>query len=181
MAETAQITSLAALESFRARLIVYLGQARPVLEEVGTEVMRTRQWLQDDRGRFWEGELRRRRQRLEEARQELFTASISSLHEATPMHHLAVQRAQRAVQEAEDKLKIMKKWDRELDNRTAPLMKQVEQLHGFLFNDMSRAVAQLDQMLKALEAYTDVMPGGTGAGANMPPAASQTEPSGGQP
>ena len=161
MAETAQITSVAALEAFRAKLIVYLGQARPALEEVSGEVARTRQWLLDDRGRYWEGELRRRNRRLEEAREELFSAKLSSLQESSPMHHLAVQRAQRAVQEAEEKLKIIKKWDRDLENGTAPLMKQVEQLHGYLHVEMARAVAQLDQMLKALDAYTDGMPRGS--------------------
>jgi hypothetical protein len=69
---------------------------------------------------------------------------------------MAVQRTQRAVHEAEAKLKLLKRWDNELDNRAAPLMKQIEQLHGFLASDMARAVAYLDQTLKALDAYRNV-------------------------
>jgi hypothetical protein len=69
---------------------------------------------------------------------------------------MAVQRTQRAVHEAETKMKLLKRWDNELDNRSAPLMKQIEQLHGFLASDMARAVAYLDQTLKALDAYRNV-------------------------
>jgi hypothetical protein len=157
MAGQAQITSVEALESFRAQLIVFLSQARPVMEEVGNELARTRQWLQQDQRMFWAQELRRRERRLEEAKQELFNATISSIPTGTAaLLQMAVQRSQRAVHEAETKLKLLKRWDNELDNRAAPLMKQIEQLHGFLATDMARAVAYLDQALKALEAYRSV-------------------------
>jgi hypothetical protein len=157
MAENARITSVEAIESFRAKLIVFLGQARPVLEEVGGELSRTQSWLQNDQRHFWETELRRRQRRLDEAQQELFNATLSKLQSGTTaMHHMAVQRAQRAVREAEAKLGILKKWADELENRAAPLKKQTEQLHGFLATDMVRAVAYLDQMLATLDAYRNV-------------------------
>ena len=74
---------------------------------------------------------------------------------------MAVQRAERADREAEAKMAVLKKWDRELENRTDPLVKQVTQLHGFLTTDMARAVAYLAQVVKTLEAYADVAaPGG---------------------
>jgi len=157
MPDKAQITSVEAIESFRAGLIVFLGQARPVLEEVGNELSRTRLWLQNDQRIFWQQELRTRTRRLEEARQELFNATLSNLQTGTAaLLQMTVQRTQRAVLEAEDKLKRLKRWDHELDNRAAPLMKQTEQLHGFLASDMARAVAYLDQALKALDAYRSV-------------------------
>ena len=159
MADKAQITSVEALETFRARLIVFLGQARPVLEEVGNEMSRTRLWLQNEQRMFWQTELRRRERRLEEAKQELFTATLASLQTGNaPLLKMTVQRAQHAVHDAEAKLKLLKRWDTELDHRAAPLMKQTEQLQGFLVTDMTRAVAYLDQALKALDAYRNVAP-----------------------
>jgi hypothetical protein len=155
MTGQAQITSVEALESFRAKLIVFLGQARPVLDEAANELSRTRLWLQNDQRTFWEHELRLRGRRLEEANQELFNAKLSQFNESTALHLMAVQRTQRAVQEAEARRGVLKKWDRELENRAAPLMKQMEQLQGFLATDMTRAVAYLDRALKALDAYRD--------------------------
>jgi hypothetical protein len=159
MADKARITSVEAIESFRARLIVFLSQVRPALEEVGNEMSRTRFWLQNDHRIFWETELRRRQRRLEEARQELFNATLSTLPTGTTaLLQMTVQRMQRAVQEAEAKLKLLKRWDNEMDDRTAPLMKQTDQLQGFLATDMMRAVAYLDQALRALDAYQSVAP-----------------------
>ena len=169
MAQQAQITSVEAIESFRASLVVYLSQMRPLLDEISREAVQTRLWVQNDRRRFWELELRRRLRKLEEARQELFNAKLSILQEPSSLHYMAVQRAQRAVAEAEAKLSVIKKWNLELEDRAAPLTKQVEQLHGFLIMDMGRAVAYLDQVLDALAAYRGVTPGNARSGsANKP-------------
>jgi len=156
MAEQAQVTSVEAIESFRASLILFLSKVRPTLEEVSDEVMRLQARIQNDQRRFWESELRKRGLKLEEAKQELFNAALSQLQQATALQHMAVQRAQRAVRDAEDKLGTVKKWERALEDRTAPLVKQIEEFHGFLTVEMGRAGAQLVQFVKALEAYTKV-------------------------
>ena len=156
----AQITSVEAIESFRAELVVYLAQMKPVLDEVTNEVLHTRSWLQDDRRRFWQQELRVRSRRLEDAKQELFNAAISQMNDAKSFQQMAFQRAQRDVRMVEDKLAVIKKWDRELDDRSAPLVKQMEHLHGFLGVEMAKAVAYLDLVLKALDAYKSVAPPG---------------------
>ena len=49
MAEQAKVTSLHALESFRADLIVFISEAHRAVDEVGDEVRRTRYWIQKQR------------------------------------------------------------------------------------------------------------------------------------
>ena len=165
MAPAAQITSVEAIETFRARLIVYLAQMRPLLEEISHEALQTRLWIQNDQQRYWQDQMRRRYRKLEEARQELFAAKLSSLQEASSLHYMAVQRAQRSVSEAEEKLGIIKKWNLDLEDTAAPFTRQIDQLHGFLVADMGRAVTFLDQVLAALAAYREVArPGATGPG-----------------
>jgi hypothetical protein len=168
MADRAQVTSFEAVESFRADLIVFLSRARAVLEEASDDVLRTRLWVQNDQRRLWEGETRVRYRKLEEARSELFNAKLSQFQDSTALQLMAVQRAERAAREAEAKLALLKKWDRDLENRTDPLVKQVTQLHGFLTIDMGRAVAYLVQVVKALEAYADVATPGISTGLTAP-------------
>jgi len=175
MAQQAKITSVEAIESFRASLILYLGKARPVLEEISADVLRTRLWLQNEQRQRWENELRQRKRRLEEAQAELFNAKISQFHQATTLPHMAVQRTQRAVQEAEAKLAVIKRWDREMENRTDPMTKQVEQLHGFLTTDLTRAVAHLALIVKSLDAYAEVLPP-AGSGVSALGSVSEPEP-----
>jgi hypothetical protein len=158
MAETANITSVEAITAFRAALIVYLGKVRPLLEELGGEIIRTRQWLESDQRLHWEHQFRLRSRKLEEARAELFNARLSKLQEGSALHLMAVQRAERAVRECESKLNVIRKWTRNLEPSTAPLVKQAEQLQTFLTTDMTRGVAHLDNVIRALENYAGVSP-----------------------
>ena len=164
MAERAQVTSVEAVESFRADLIVFLAKARSVLDEACDEVLRTRQWVQNSQRQLWEHEIKARARKLEEARSELFRAQLSQFQDSTTLQQMAVHKADRSIRDAETKLAVLKKWDRELENRTDPLVKQLNQLHGFLLTDMTQAVVYLAQMVRTLEAYAAVAaPGGASA------------------
>jgi hypothetical protein len=152
----AHVTSTDAIESFRAALIVYLSKVRPLLEDACDEVIRTRQWLQQDRRVHWENQLRRRTRELENAQQALYSARLANLRDETTAEQTALLRAKRAVAEAEEKLKLVKRWTMEFDQRAGPLVKQLEQLRTMLSNDMPKAAAHLSQVLKTLAAYVNV-------------------------
>jgi hypothetical protein len=152
----AHVTSTDAIASFRATLIVYLSKARPILEDGCDEVARTRQWLQHDRRMHWENQLRRRTRELENAQQALYSARLANLREPTQAEQSAVQRAKRALTEAEEKLKLIKRWSLEFDQRVGPLVKQLEQLRTLLANDLPKGVAHLAQVVKVLEEYANV-------------------------
>ena len=48
MPQTAKVTSIEAIDAFKASLIVYLEKAGSVLDDVSDDVVRTRIWLQSD-------------------------------------------------------------------------------------------------------------------------------------
>jgi hypothetical protein len=154
--QQARVTSVDAIEAFRSTLLVFLAKARPTLEEIISEVNKTRNWLQNDQVNYWEREMKGRRRKLEQAQAELFSASLSTIQTASAAQQMAVQRARRSIREAEEKLRILKKWGREIDNRTDPFVKEIEQLHGFISVDMTKAVAYLTEIIKSLEAYAEV-------------------------
>ncbi|HZR20171.1 MAG TPA: hypothetical protein VFE51_23010 [Verrucomicrobiae bacterium] len=155
MPQKAHVTSLEALEAFRSNLIVYLSQARPALDEISSEVLRTRSWLEGEQRVHWENQMRRRLKDLEQAQQALFSARLGILRKETAAEQMAMHRAKAAVVEADEKLRIIKKWDREFDGRVQPLVKQTEKLHTVLSNDMVKAVAYLTQAINTLAAYAD--------------------------
>jgi len=161
MAERAHVSSVDALEAFRATLIIYLSKARPVLEEVSSDILRTRMWLQNDQRIHWETQLRRRTKELEQAQQALSSARVSDFREHISTEQMAVQQARRAVDEAEGKLKRVKMWNREFDSRVQPLAKQLEKLHTVLSHDMIQASAYLTQAVNTLAAYAGTAPPST--------------------
>src|SRR6187399_1636750 len=104
MPERARVTSLEALEDFRAKLILYREKAGRVLDEVSDDVIRTRVWLESDRQTHWQNEIRRLTRELEQRQQELFSSELSGLMEASALQRAAVQKARRAIHGAEEKL-----------------------------------------------------------------------------
>jgi hypothetical protein len=168
MADRAQVTSTEAIESFRSALIVYLSKVRPALEEMANEVVRAKQWLQNDQRRLWEGEMKMRAKKLERAKAELFSVSLSRMQEVSAAQQLLVQRAELACDEALKKLAMLKKWGHELDNRADPLVKQVDQFQSFVTTELPRAIAYLGEIIKTLEAYADVPMSGLPNSGAMP-------------
>ncbi len=170
MPQQARVSSLEAIESFRSQLIVYLSQARPALEEVASDVLRCRIWLETDQRLYWENQLRLRQKKLEEAQAALFSARLGILRRESGIELMAVQRAKRAVEEAETKLRALKKWHREFDSLVQPPVKQMEKLQTIFAHDMVQAVAYLSQTISNLAAYAEMhAPSETGASSAAQP------------
>ena len=159
MPERAKITSIEALETFRASLVVYLERSRGILAQISDEVVHTRLWLQSDRRLHWANEVRRRTRDLERRQQELLSARLSMLVEATPEQRVAVEKAKRALAEAEAKLDRVNHWLRQYDSLVAPVEKEVDKLREVLDHDMEKAEVFLSQALQALAAYAETRVG----------------------
>ena len=160
MATNANVTSVEAIAAFRAALLVYVSKAKPVLEDACDEVTRMRIWLQSSQRVHWENEVRKRTRILENAQQALFSSNVANLREPGMAEKMAVTKAKRALNEADEKLQAVKRWNREFDHLAAPMVKQFESLRTTLANDMPKAATQLGQIVKTLDAYANVSPSG---------------------
>ncbi len=154
MAEQVKITSLDALESLRARMIVFMTRARRSLDQVSDEVRQTRQWLQNDRRVYWEDQLRKRRRMLDQAEGELMSARMSEFVDSPTVQQQAVRKSRLAVEEADEKLRQVKRWTHNFDSTVDPLLKRLETLRYELDHEMPKAVFFLVQVQRTLEDYT---------------------------
>jgi len=168
MEERAHITSVEALESFRASLIVYLAKARPALEEVTTEMQRLRTWLEHDHRVECERIKRRQMIKLEQARQALASAQYSNPQGGADEERMAVRRARHAMEETEMKLRKAKVWSRDFDSQVDPLTRQLDHLLNLLTTDLKKGAASLARTIRTLSDYT---------GSPLPDAASGPESS----
>jgi hypothetical protein len=155
-AANAHVRSLEAIDAFRATLIIYGSKARPLLEDAWEEVARTREWIQTDRRRYWENEVRKRKRALDDAEQALFSARFSTLRPVRAAEQQAAHRAKRALVEAEEKLAKVRHWSVEFDNTAGPLLKHLEELRTHLTTDLTKAAGHLGNVIRALEAYAEV-------------------------
>jgi hypothetical protein len=158
MADHAQVTSLEAIEAFRAKLIVYRDKAGRALDEINDEVTRTRLWLQQDRVTYWQGQIRRCQRELEQRQQELFTARISVMDDPVDVKQAVVRKARQALRDAEEKLHRVRQWNRAYDLRVETPARQIEKLRHVVGKDLGLAVAYLGDVSKTLTAYAELSP-----------------------
>jgi hypothetical protein len=166
--ERAHILSVEALEAFRANLIVYREAARPALDEVRGEMIRARLWLETDRKPYWETQIRRRAQQLQDAEAALFKLRLSPTSSGLEYAQAMVRRGRDAVAEAEGKLKAVRKWIRDFDEAVGPAGRQIEHLRERLAGELTEAVGELSRNMQWLADYADVRP-------EAPPASKPTE------
>lgn len=171
MPDRAQVTSLEAIEAFRARLITYREKAGRVLDEVSDEVVRTRLRLQTDYRTQSEGQIRRCQKEVEMRQQELFSSQISGMRDASFAQQHAVVRAKQKLREAEERLQKVKTWNRQFDQRVEPPARQVDKLRHTLVHDLAHAIAHLATITKTLDEYAGLTPSS--------PAPKPTEPNSG--
>jgi chromosome segregation ATPase len=174
MATHAKITSIDALEDFRASLIVFLNKSHSALDQVADEIRRTRSWIQHDQRTHWENETRRRARALAQAEQELMSARMAKALDNVSAQQAAVNKARRALDEAQDKMRKVKLWIRDFDGTVDPMAKGLNSLRHYLDHELPRGIAFISEMEKIMESYTEAPkpaqspPGETAAGAAAP-------------
>jgi len=158
MADRAHVSSVEAIEIFRANLLEYVSKARPILEDACDEVSRVREWIDHDRHVYWQNQVRKRARVLEDAQAALFGARLSNLRDVRSAEQMAVVKARRSLAEAEEKLRLVKKWSRTFDDLVQPLLKELEHMRTMLARDLPKGAAHLAETVKRLEAYGQVAP-----------------------
>src|SRR5258705_10472467 len=81
---------------------------------------------------------------------------MSPLRETRDSEPLAVERAKRALVEAEEKLKLIKTWAREFDQRAQILVKELEHVRSLIATELPRGVTHLGQIVRRVEEYAGV-------------------------
>jgi hypothetical protein len=158
MPDRARVTSLEAIENFRAKLIVYREKTNRVLDEINDEVTRTRLRLENDWRAGCEGEIRRCQRELEQRQQELFSAQISILGDPKYVQQDAVRKVRQRLRDTEAKLYRIKQWERAYDQRVEAPARQVEKLRHIVSKDLGAAVAMLNETIRTLTAYAEMTP-----------------------
>jgi hypothetical protein len=156
MPTTARVTSIHAMTRFHGALRGFSSKARICVDDVSDDVRKVRQWLEHDRLPHWQHQIRERHKKLDAARQEFFTAQLSGVGADTHLQQAELNRAQRAVAEAERKLTVTRKWIREFDTVVGPVKRQLDKMDAIIIGLLPRAGARMNEMIKALESYAAI-------------------------
>jgi hypothetical protein len=155
MARKADVRSLEALKQAKAAIAEFRETARSALAEAYSEAQRTLWWLQQSQSTYWQQEYRRRLEKVNHAKSELYRAQLAAMDpEATCLEQRkALEHAQRAVREAEAKIKAVKQWTIQLDRELTIYRGQTQGINHALEADLPKAEAGLSLMMDRLDAY----------------------------
>lgn len=158
MSNQARISSIDALESFRAELLRYIDKARVALDDMSGEARRTQTWLDVDRTQHWAGQIKKLTKLLHQAEEELYSANLTNPKASNTLQKMAVAKVRQKLDEAEAKMRVVKHWRQIYDNRTSPLLRQLEPMFFRIGQQLPKAVHSLGESIKALQAYAEAGP-----------------------
>lgn len=164
----ASVHSIPMLREFRAALVTFATEAKESQAVNDMTVNRGIEWFQNDLLKFWQAEIRKREDAVTNAKAEYERCRMQSFGGKAPDctdQKVALKKAQIRLEEAQEKLKAVKKWSRVLDEDAEEYRGQSQALGDMMAGDMPKAIAELDRLLNALEAYLGVAP--TMAGSDM--------------
>ena len=159
MNERAEVSAISAITDFRSALLVYISKVRPLLDDSADEVFRTREWLRVTQRMHWEHRVKMLARELTDAQQALFSAELAKLRPPSSAEIAAVHKARRALAEAEEKVRTVKRLSSTFEKEAMPRLKQIEGLRSVVATDLQEGVYFLERIVQALEHYSEARMG----------------------
>jgi hypothetical protein len=154
---SANVESIEALREFRSRLCKLAEQVQAALSEAESELSRTIEWLSHTQTMHWKSELRIRAEDLTRARSALTRKkaekSPTGARQSVVEEEKAFKKAQRRLEEAQQKQAAVKRWTRLLDQAAFSYRPVAQSLMSTVEVDVPRGLARIDSMALALETY----------------------------
>ncbi len=123
MSGQARIDSFTALSEFRASLATFASIAATALDEAGTDIQRTLQWLREDRYRHWKSQVQTRTAQYTQAKlalkqREVLDRAIAGTRSACVEERRAVQITERRLRDAENKFRLVRIYGRQIEKES---------------------------------------------------------------
>lgn len=164
---SAKVISIDALREFRAALIDFADTGRGALGEAISDVQRTAWWIEHDMRDHWQRELKSRQNKLSEAKTDLARAQMQQKSDV--IERKAVLAATRRVEEAEDKLRAIKRWVVAMEREKMLFRGQCAQMSGSIDGELPKTIAWMERMIDSLQQYVSLQAPQTAPPAEPPP------------
>jgi hypothetical protein len=161
---TARVHDIEVLKMFRAQLIKFAEAANVALGDAESEIHRTLNWLDNEQHQKWISEHRKRQGKLAQAQEALRMKKIfagpAGSKQSCVDEEKAVQKALKALAEAEQKIVAVKQWGRRLQKELLMYKGQTQRFATSTSVDIPMAAAVLGNMITRLENYASLAPAG---------------------
>jgi hypothetical protein len=157
MGDQVKVADVETIARFRAALVQAAETFGLALEEAEGDIERTVVWLQSERPDTWRRRIRKAQDEVVACKGALYRKQeIKATPEARPSvvdERKALERAQRRLEHAEEKLRATKRWANELPRQMAIFKGALSTMHVLLDRDMPRMNAMMRRMEEHLDDY----------------------------
>jgi hypothetical protein len=157
MSEQARVESVDALKKFRVAFCKFAEAVAVSLDEAEAEIHRTRHWVQHEQRNYWKRQVQKRTELYARAksalkRKQMMKTPLGGRYSCVEEER-ALAVAERRLEEAKEKIENVRRWQRLLEEESHSYQAVAQGLALAIQSDTPTALAQLDNMTAALEAY----------------------------
>lgn len=162
MGEQVSVESFEALSNLRSALAKFVDNVSGVLYGAEAHLQRTKTWVKTEQVNHWQAEGRKRSELLIRAKLALKEKKLQPSplggRQSCVEEEKAVKLATRRMEEAEQKAASVRLWSRRIDEEGLAYSASATAMKHTLTAELPAAIARLDHMLSALEAYASQPP-----------------------
>jgi len=178
MSQQADVKSIETLAFVRSAFVAFAHESGQALSEVQIQGQKAVEWICVERAAHWKSEIRRMNDLVNKAIKDLeHCRTFKKVGNNTPAcieEKKALEKARRKLAWAEQKAEAVRRWTPVVQQQFRETCVRLVRFRDVIDVDCPRAMAQLEKMLRSLEAYTQVSSpttdggdGGAGGGQNM--------------
>lgn len=177
MSQQADVKSIETLAFVRTAFAAFAHESGQALSEIEIQGQRTVEWICVDRAAHWKAEIRRMSDLVNKAIKDVeHCRTFKKVGDNTPScieEKKALEKARQRLARAEEKAEAVRRWTPIVQQQFRETCVRLVRFRDVIDVDCPRAMAQLEKMLRALDAYRQVASptaasdGGAGGGQNM--------------
>jgi hypothetical protein len=164
MSEGADLRDTSTLMAAKAVLVKSSRGFATAMEEAISDAERFGMWIESAGPSEWERQLRQRTDRLNMARSALYRKQMQPTADGRPPSVVdekrALQRAEQAVEEAQQRLRALKRWSVEYQRVLGRFRAGLSPLANHVEGVLPRSIAAINRMAEAIDAYLATQSGG---------------------
>ena len=157
MSDQADVKSIDTLAFVKTAFAAFAHEANQAVSEIEIQGQRAVEWITVDRAAFWKAEIRRRSDIVNKAIKDLeHCRTFKKVGDNTPScveEKKALDKARKLLETAERKAEAVRRWTPVVQQQFRETCVRLVRFREVIDVDCPRAMAQLEKMLKALDAY----------------------------
>jgi hypothetical protein len=159
MSGPAKVYSSDSIDAVRLALISFVATVRDALTELGSEMRKSQEWLENDRPPYWRNQVRLAMDGVHEAQQSLHRCLMFPVANERPScyeERAALKKAKARLEYCQEKQERVRHWQQTLRHELFEYEGRISQLVKLVDIDAPQAIGVLNKIMRRLEEYESV-------------------------